>query len=489
MTVPAQRIAPLNDAPINPRGRYVLYWMTWARRGRYNYGLQHARDRALELNRPLMVLEALRCGYPHASDRLHTFILQGMADTAAAFRDAPLRLHQYVEPEPGAGKGLLAALAAHACCVVCDWFPAFFLPRMLAAGAARLPVRCEAVDSCGLLPLAAPGREFSRAYDFRRYLQRELPAHLTAPPEQEPLSGAGLPPPPRLPVGVASRWPAASAALLRAGPKALARLPIDHGVAPARLTGGERAARERLAGFVAGGLAAYARRANQPEAGATSGLSPYLHFGHISPFAVFDAVARAEGWAPHRLSDRADGRREGWWGMGESAEAFLDQLVTWRELGYGFCHHRPDDYDQYDALPAWALATLAAHAKDQRPRLYTPAQLTAGATEDPIWNAAQNQLREQGIMPGYLRMLWGKKILEWSPSPRKALALMLELNDRYALDGRDPNSISGVFWCLGRFDRAFGPERPVFGKVRYMSSASTRRKLRLNHYLARWAGR
>ncbi len=488
MTVPGQRILPLNRAPLNPGGRYVLYWLTWARRSRYSYGLQRARDRARELGRPLLILEALRCGYPHASDRLHAFILQGMADTAAAFREAPVRLLQYVEPEPGAGRGLLAALAAEAACVVCDWYPAFFLPRMLSAAAGRLPVLVEAVDSCGLLPLAAAGREFARAHDFRRFLQRELPAHLAEPPEPEPLAGAGLPAPPALPRGVGRRWPAAGAALLRARPAALARLPIDHGVPPAPLPGGERAAGKRLAEFVAGGLAAYAEQANQPLPGATSGLSPYLHFGQLSPFEVFTAVARAEGWAPHLLSAKADGRRAGWWGMGPGSEAFLDQLVTWRELGYGFCHHRPRDHADFEALPQWARATLAEHAGDPRPHLYSPAELEAGRARDPVWNAAQNQLRSQGTVAGYLRMLWGKKILEWSPGPREALAVMLRLNDRYALDGRDPNSISGITWCLGRFDRPFGPERPVFGKVRYMSSENTRRKLRLRDYLARWAG-
>jgi deoxyribodipyrimidine photo-lyase len=147
--------------------------------------------------------------------------------------------------------------------------------------------------------------------------------------------------------------------------------------------------------------------------------------------------------------------------------------------------HRAD-YDRYESLPAWALATLGAHASDPRPQLYSLAQFEAGDTHDPIWNAAQRELVETGRIHNYLRMLWGKKILHWSASPREALEIMIVLNDRYALDGRDPNSYSGISWVLGRYDRAWGPERPVFGKIRYMSSAATRRKLRLNAYLQRF---
>lgn len=155
----------------------------------------------------------------------------------------------------------------------------------------------------------------------------------------------------------------------------------------------------------------------------------------------------------------------------------MDQLVTWRELGFAACAYT-DDYDRYEGLPAWARATLDAHADDPRPAVYEPEVLEAAATHDPVWNAAQRQLVDDGVVHGYLRMLWGKQLLAWSPSPRAALAEMIRLNDTYALDGRDPNSYSGIGWVLGRYDRPWGPERPVFGTVRYMTSANTARKLR-----------
>ena len=155
--------------------------------------------------------------------------------------------------------------------------------------------------------------------------------------------------------------------------------------------------------------------------------------------------------------------------------------MTWRELGYNMSSHR-DDYDQYESLPDWVQATLAKHEGDPREQVYSLDEFATAATHDPLWNAAQTQLVREGRIHNYLRMLWGKKILEWSATPRDALATMIELNNRYALDGRNPNSYSGIFWTLGRYDRPWGPERPIFGSVRYMSSDNTRKKLRANDY-------
>jgi deoxyribodipyrimidine photo-lyase len=201
---------------------------------------------------------------------------------------------------------------------------------------------------------------------------------------------------------------------------------------------------------------------------------------------VFAAVMKAERWTTRRLASTSRGAREGWWGVGAGANAFLDQLVTWRELGFNFCVTRPDDYDGLDALPAWARTTLDRHRHDRRRHVYTRAELADARTDDPIWNAAQRQLVRDGWMHNYLRMLWGKKILEWSRSPAAALETMIDLMNRHALDGRDPNSYSGYLWTLGLFDRPWGPEREIFGTVRYMSSENTRRKLRLSAYLAKY---
>ncbi len=473
------RVRRVGPGEVRRSGAFVLYWMTAFRRTSWNLALERAAHWSRELRRPLLILEPLRCDYPYASDRLHRFVLDGMADNLARCRAAGVAYHPYVEPGPGAGRGLLEALGGRACLVVTDDFPAFFLPRMLAAAGRRLPVLLEAVDANGLLPLRAADRPFYRAFDFRRFLQKILPHHLSLP-ASDPLRD--LPGRARVPAEVGRRWPAAPASLLRGDREALSRLPLDHGVGPAPLRGGEAEGRRRLRDFVEQRLDRYAEDRNHPDRDATSGLSPYLHFGHVSAHEVFAAVMAREGWAGDLSGAPASGKRSGWWGVGESAEAFLDQLVTWRELGFNGCAHAVG-WDRYEALPGWALRTLEKHARDRRTPRYGLAELRAAQTHDPLWNAAQRQLVTEGRMHNYLRMLWGKKILEWAPSPRDALAAMLELNDRYALDGRDPNSLNGIFWCLGRYDRAWGPERPIFGSVRYMSSENTRRKVEVRRYL------
>jgi deoxyribodipyrimidine photo-lyase len=264
------------------------------------------------------------------------------------------------------------------------------------------------------------------------------------------------------------------------------RLPIDHGVPPAPLPGGSQAAQRTLREFLDRKLARYADQRNQPEDDVASGLSPYLHAGHISVHDVFCQTAARDDWHPARVTGRATGSAEGWWGASRPVESFLDELVTWREIGFNMCAQQ-EDYDQYDALPAWARETLDKHRRDPREHVYSLDQFEAAETHDPLWNAAQRQLRREGKIHNYLRMLWGKKILEWSRQPEDALQILIELNNKYALDGRDPNSYSGIFWCLGRYDRPWGPERPVFGTVRYMSSENTARKVRVRAYLARYA--
>jgi len=485
MGVPAVRVRRCNRLPARDDGEYVLYWMIAARRAEWNFALQRGVERAVRLGKPLVVLEALRAGYAWTSERLHAFVIEGMADNARAFAGTPATYVPYVEPTPGAGKGMVEALAARACVVVTDDTPVFFLPRMVAATAARLPVLLEAVDGNGLLPLTATEAVYPTAFAFRRFLQGMLPAHLDEAPAPDPLAGVNLPCLTALPEEVARRWPAAPTALLEGDPEALAALPVDHRVGRvSAVRGGRSAGVTLLRRFLNERLALYDEVRNQPERDGTSGLSPYLHFGHVSAHEVFAAVAKREGWTLERLASKVSGRRTGWWGMSAPAEAFLDQLVTWRELGFNFASKR-DDAERYESLPPWARATLEKHAGDLRPHLYTPEQLEGAATHDPLWNAAQVQLLREGRIHNYLRMLWGKKILEWSPSPKHALEVMLELNNRFALDGRDPNSASGICWCLGRYDRAWGPERPIFGTVRYMSSENTARKLRVGEYLAR----
>jgi len=286
---------------------------------------------------------------------------------------------------------------------------------------------------------------------------------------------------------VVDHWPPASPELLEGKGSALEELPIDHTVPAVPTAGGFEAARRALAAFVRDRLASYRDGHNHPDDQATSRLSPYLHFGHVSAHEVFEAVMRHERWTLGRLGPRATGMREGWWGVGASAEAFLDQLVVWRELSFNTCHRRPDDYFRYESLPAWALTTLAAHAGDPRPFHYDHSAFEQARTHDPLWNAAQSEMVRDGWMHNYMRMLWGKKILEWTTSPQEALETMIALMNRWSLDGRDPNSYAGYMWTLGKYDRPW-PELPIYGAVRSMSSDRAASKVRLKHYLAAGSG-
>jgi len=456
------------------------------RRTTWNFSLERAIEWAEKLGKPLVVLEALRCDYRWASDRLHYFVIQGMADNARRLADSRVTYYPYLESQAGGGDGLLDQLAKRAALVVSDDFPTFFLPRMVRQAARRLAVRFEIVDSNGLYPLRATDKVFNRAFDLRRHLQKELPPHLHEFPRADPIAASKLPAPYALPTALTRRWPVADVEALARDAQRMNDFPIDHSIRPATFDGGAGAAQECLQRFLDDRLDRYAQERSEPESDAASGLSPYLHFGHLSAHEVFAKLASKLKWTPDTLTDKTRGQREGWWGMPPSAESFLDELITWRELGYHFCAKR-GDYNRYSSLPEWAQQTLAEHTGDKREHVYRLATFEQAQTHDDLWNAAQRQLVLEGRMHNYLRMLWGKKILHWTATPQEALAIMIELNNKYAVDGRNPNSYSGIFWVLGRFDRAWGPEREIFGKIRYMTSDNTKRKLKVKNYIARYS--
>lgn len=451
-----ERLRLINDRKLGDGP--IVYWCTSARRTTWNAALEHAVDLARTHDRPLLVFEPLRCDAPYTSRRFHAFVQQGMHARAAEYAKAGITYHAYLETEPGAGKPWLADLANRAGAIVADDHPGYFFPRMLAA-AAKLPVRVEAVDGVGLVPLSI-GKAFPSAYVFRRFVQKHLPERLASPRPLEDVPGG-------------FDWD---------GPHnpdvSLDSLPIGRPEPVA--TRGD--AGPHVVQAALDGVANYPER-NQPDANAQTGLSPYLHFGHVAAAEVVHGILEAADWHPG-MTGPVKGQREGFWGLEPGAEALLDQIITWREVGHMEARHNPA-WNRYAGLPDWARATLEQHDADRRAP-YDLATLEAAQTDDDIWNAAQRELVGAGRIQNYLRMLWGKKILEWAPSAREALRWMLYLNDKYALDGRDPNSVSGIFWCLGRYDRPW-QERDVFGKVRCMTSDSTRRKLRLDNYLKTWS--
>ena len=487
--IPALRIRSLNAAPVAEDGQFVLYWMTAYRRGTWNFSLERAVEWAQQLDRPLVILEALRCGYRWASDRLHQFVIEGMAENAAWFARKPVTYYPYLETAAGDGDGLVDTLAQQACVVITDDFPCFFLPRMISRAARRLPVLVESIDSNGLYPMsAAEGQVFTVAHSFRRHLQKTLLPHLHEMPSEDPLAGSRLKRLDTLPAEVLRRWPSADCEPIAARRQSLAHLPIDHSVTMVQQRGGAHQAQKvwRLFRDDPAKFPLYGSRRNEPSEDVSSGLSPYLHFGHISAHQLFTEITRRDGWSPDKVAPKPTGQQRGWWGGSESLDSFLEELIVWREIGFNFCHYRTD-YGHFSSLPDWVQQTLTKHAADPRSHLYTLAEFEQSRTHDPLWNAAQRQLVREGRIHNYLRMLWGKKILEWTASPQQALDFMVELNNKYALDGRNPNSYTGIMWVLGRYDRAWGPERPVFGLIRYMSSENTARKLETQTYLRRYS--
>ncbi|MEL6104484.1 MAG: deoxyribodipyrimidine photolyase [Planctomycetota bacterium] len=461
--------------------------MIATRRRRDNAALQHAVDRAKSLKKPLVIFEPLRVRYRWASDRLHRFVIEGMRANAADFAKAPVTYFPYVEPRPGAGTPLLATLAKKACTVVTDDYPCFFLPKMIRAVKDRLPVSLELVDSNGVIPMRLADRTFTVAHSYRRWMQKNILEWLVESVAADPLARVKLPRLESLPAAITRKWKAADFDSLLDG-DGIGRLAIDHSVAPSpTVSGGAAEARRLLDRFIDSRLSRYGTDRNHPDEEATTGLSPHLHFGHIGAREVIDRVLDHEGWTPDGAS-KPNGKNHGFWNTSEEAEGFLDQMLTWREMGFNMAHREPESYDKLESLPQWAQKSLAETAGDERPVVYSLEQFERGETHDELWNAAQRQLVETGVMHNYMRMLWGKKILHWTATARDALAVMIELNNKYGLDGRDPNSYSGILWVLGRYDRAWGPKRPVFGSVRYMTSDSARKKLRLNGYLARFRG-
>ena len=480
----------LSDLPARSDGQYVLYWLSATRRLERNHALDQALTWSQQLGKPLVILEALRSDYRWACPRHHRVLLDAMAEHQAELASSQVRYYPYVERKKGGGKGLLAALAQEAAVVVTDRHPGFHFPAMLEAARTQLThVRLEAVDSVGLLPLdAAPG-PLPSAYVLRRRMQKNLPEWLEQTAKEQPFSAyaggrATLDP------KIEARWPEATADELAPQARLESKIPLAYDVSISSWKGGTRPAWAMLQRFVEQQLLRYDDR--RMEASPASGLSMALHYGFLCPSTVLDAVLEAEGTnrsqlipALHERAATSRGARAGWWQLSENAEMFLDQLVTWRELGQRFADQNPD-CERYGSQPDWAVDTLEAHRADIREFAYTREQFEQARTHDPLWNAAQRCLVREGWMPNYLRMLWGKNLLGWSQDPREAWELLFHLNNLYALDGRDPNSMSGISWVFGRFDRPFGPERRVTGKLRPMSSANTKRKMALGGFLERF---
>ncbi len=445
-----ERIRRLNERPVNPAGRRVVYWMQQSQRAEGNPALEHAVARANELDRPVDVIFGLTDGYPEANARHYAFLLQGLAAVRESLEARGIGFELHL----GDPARVAAEAARDAALVVADrgYMPVQVRWREHLAREAR--VRVEEVEGDVVVPVAvASDKEEFAARTIRPRIHRQWRRFL-APlralePRRPSRPGAGR---------AGEDW--------RDADDLLARLRVDRSVPPADgFRGGTPEARRRLKRFVDHKLAHYADLRNDPTMDYQSGLSPYLHFGQISPVEV--AVAADASGAPRVAVD-----------------AFIEELVVRRELSMNFAAYNPA-CETYAALPAWARQTLADHAADPRTHIYAFDRWEAADTHDECWNAAQREMVRTGKMHNYMRMYWGKKILEWSRTPEEAFDTALRLNNRYELDGRDPNACAGVAWCFGKHDRPW-TRRPVFGTVRYMNAAGLNRKFDMADYVARF---
>lgn len=440
-----RRIHFLNERPVAVGP--VLYWMSREQRVSDNWGLCHAQMLALERQAPLLVAFTLADSFLGATQRQYGFMLRGLeqAQQRLAELGIPFFLLRGEPPQ----SIIRFAEENGVSCVVTDFDPLRIKRTWREGAASESTCQFIEVDSHNIVPcrIASPKREYG-AYTIRPKLKRLLPEFLLPLPRllRHPFPWSGM------------------TTALDAG-QLLTQLPLDRSVSEAGgFIAGEEAAAAALADFIENRLNGYAIRRNNPNIDGQSGLSPWLHFGQLAPQRVALAIAQSSS--------------------GPDAEALLEELIVRRELADNFCLYCPD-YDHLEAAPDWARRTLEKHRHDSRPWCYTTQELEQATTHDPLWNAAQQEMAQTGKMHGYLRMYWAKKILEWSESPEAAFASAIDLNDRYSLDGRDPNGYAGIAWSIcGVHDRAWG-ERPVFGTIRFMSFDGCTRKFDVSGYIRR----
>lgn len=449
-----ERVRWVRESAGSHEGDFVLYWMRAAIRIDENPALDVARTLAESLGKPLLVYHGLSQRYPYASDRHHTFILEGARDVQGAMASQGLSYAMHLE-RPGHDAPVLRELARAATCVVTEDMPTCPANRFLKALCREATCSILAVDTACLLPMQMVGQAYTRAYAYREatweaYRSRVRQSWPTCDARPEAFDLKRLPfQSVDLQSGSIADW--------------VAQCDIDHLVGPVLDTsGGSVAGYARWDSFASTQLARYDKRRNDPLVDGVSRMSAYLHYGMVSPFRIAREAASMKGSGP---------------------EKFLDELLIWRELAYAFCFYRPD-HEQWSALPEWARRTLEMHARDPRPALYSWETLARGVTDDSLWNAAQRSLLVHGELHNNIRMTWGKAILNWLADPRAALAMMIDLNHRYALDGRDPASYGGLLWCLGQFDRPFEPELPILGTVRPRSTSEHARRLEVARYAA-----
>ena len=441
-----ERIKRLNDR-LPRKGRFVLYWMQASQRAEYNHALEYAVSLANEHRLPPVVLFGLTDAFPEANLGHYTFMLEGLKDVEASLKKRGIRfVLRRQSPEKAA-----CDMAKEAALVVTDRGYLRIQKAWREHVATCAPCPVIQVESDVVVPVeVASSKEEYAAATLRPKIQRLIDAYLL-PLEETPVGKDSLS------MRLGGRPPDDPGGILKS-------FPVDRTIPAVRTyRGGTSRAKTILNDFIEQKLKYYIDRRNDPALDFSSHMSPYLHFGQVSPIYIALQVREKKG-----VSE-------------ETKTAYLEELVVRRELSMNFVHFNPR-YDSLDALPDWVRRTLKEHGKDRREYTYSRSDLEKARTHDPYWNAAQEEMVLTGKMHNYMRMYWGKKILEWTTTPEEAFRNALYLNNRYELDGRDPNGFAGVAWCFGKHDRPW-TERKIFGKVRYMNAAGLERKFDIAAYV------
>ncbi len=440
-----ERISLLNDKAIG-KGQYVIYWMQSSQRTEFNHALEYAILKSNELSQPLIVFFCLTSDFPEANARHYQFMLEGLKEVQSSLKDRRILLVIQTGSPPTA----IARIASKASLVVVD--RGYLRIQREWRRSTSIDIACPLVqvESDVIVPVeVASAKEEYSAATFRPKIKKFVSGYL------QPLD--------EFVVKVPSLGMEFDSTNLDDTGRIISNLKIDTRINPVEtFKGGTGQARLHLAEFLNNRLYRYARERNDPNMEATSGLSPYLHFGQISPlYIALKALETGE----------------------EDCESFLEELIVRRELAVNFTFYNPA-YDGYSGLPSWALRTLEQHRADRREIVYRLEDFEAAGTHDKYWNAAQREMLSTGKMHGYMRMYWGKKILEWTENTQEAFRIALYLNNKYELDGRDPSGFTGIAWCFGKHDRPWA-ERAVFGNIRYMNENGLKRKFDADRYASR----
>ena len=435
------RLKTLNDAPFNEAGRYVLYWMGLSQRAAFNPALEYAVAEANERGVPVLVCYGIAEGFPDVNARHWSFLLEGLAEVRPELEKRGIGF--VTRRAPPVETALL--YAREAAMVVCDRNYLAPIKRFYADFARQATCRVVQVEGDVVVPVeTASGKHEVAARTLRPKLGRLMKEYIV-PLEEQPVRHR------------ANGLKLESTLDLSDVPKLVASLKADQSVRPVkRFKGGSAQAVRRLKHYLGEPFAHYATVRGKPEAGAASHMSPYLHFGQISPVALALAVQATKT------------------GDADDKAAYIEELVVRRELAMNHVHYTENYGDYAVAVPEWARRSLDAHRSDTRPYLYSVAQFELGETHDRYWNAAMMEMRETGYMHNHMRMYWGKKIVEWSASPEEAWETTLRLNNKYFIDGRDANSFTNVGWLFGLHDQPW-PTRPVYGQVRSMGAPSLKK--------------